>query len=180
MWTLRILFWLVSLDLLVYFSDEIPVVKGSARTALEEEVGKESEIGRKAIGRLVDALDSLPMPPRLVDKPFLMPVEDVFSIAGRGTVVTGRIEQGTIKPGEDISIVGRKPIDKINVTAIEMFRKTLDSAQAGDNVGCLLRGIKRDDVTRGEVACKPGTVKTHTKFTAKVCRFSELIARCTV
>jgi len=148
--------------------DTLDVVKGAARLALDETPENSSEFGRNSIQRLTDALDRTPLPPRSNEKPFLMPVEDVFSISGRGTVITGRIEQGSLKPQDDIQIVGPKPIDKIQVTAIEMFKKTLDSAQAGDNVGLLLRGLKRDDVVRGEVACKPGTVKAFTKFSTKV------------
>ncbi len=113
-------------------------------------------------------MDQTPSPVRAVDKPFLLPVEDVFSISGRGTVVTGRIEQGVIKVGDEIAIVGPNPIAKTQITGIEMFRKSMDSAQAGDNVGLLLRGLKRDDVFRGEVACKPNTVNCYKKFRAKV------------
>jgi len=149
--------------------DKIPVIKGSATTALAEPANAPTDIGRKAIFQLLDALDNhIPTPKRALDKPFLMPVEDVFSISGRGTVVTGRIEQGTIKIGEELSIVGANPKDKIPVTGIEMFRKEMGSAQAGDNVGILLRGVKREDIFRGEVACKPGTIAAHQKFTAKV------------
>jgi len=145
---------------------DIPIVKGSAKLALEESTP--SDLGRKAVGKLLDALDALPSPIRPLDKPFLMPVEDVFLISGRGTVVTGRIEQGTLKVGDEISIVGSKPIPKIPVIGIEMFRKSMDSAQSGDNVGILLRGIKREDVDRGVVACKPGSLTAYNKFRAKV------------
>lgn len=151
-----------------YKGETIPVVRGSAKLALEETADKATDIGRKAVQKLVAALDALPSPARALDKPFLMPIEDVFSIAGRGTVVTGRIEQGTIKLGEEVSVVGPKPIKAIAVTGLEMFRRQLDSAQAGDNVGVLLRGVKREDVTRGEVVCKPGSVNTYKRFKAKV------------
>ncbi len=149
--------------------DTIPVVKGSATLALEETPATASDIGRGGIQRLMDALDNIPTPPRSLDKPFLMPIEDVFTISGRGTVVTGRVEQGTIKLGDEISIVGVKPtIPKTGVTGIEMFRKQMDNAQAGDNIGILLRAVKREDVARGGIVCKPGTVKTYTQFKAKV------------
>ncbi len=122
-----------------------------------------------AILKLVDALDSwIPEPERAIDKPFLMPVEDVFSISGRGTVVTGRIERGVIKVGDEIEIVGIRPVQKTTVTGVEMFRKLLDQGQAGDNAGLLLRGTKRDDVERGQVLAKPGTIKPHTKFEGEV------------
>jgi elongation factor Tu len=147
---------------------ELPIVKGAAKLALEESLDKATDIGRKSIGKLLDALDATPSPSRAIDKPFLMPIEDVFSISGRGTVATGKIEQGVIKVGEEISIVGPKTIPKSLITGIEMFRKSMDSAQAGDNVGILLRGLKRDDITRGEVACKAGTVNCYKKFRAKV------------
>ena len=128
-----------------------------------------SEIGVPSIIKLVDALDSyIPEPKRDVDKPFLMPVEDVFSISGRGTVVTGRIERGVIKVGDEIEIVGIKPTVKTTCTGVEMFRKLLDQGQAGDNAGILLRGTKRDEVERGQVLCKPGTINPHTKFEAEV------------
>ena len=146
--------------------DDTPIVHGSARLALE---GDQSEIGVPAILKLVDALDTwIPEPERDVDKPFLMPVEDVFSISGRGTVVTGRIERGVIKVGEEIEIVGIRPTQKTTVTGVEMFRKLLDPGQAGDNAGLLLRGTKRDDVERGQVLCKPGSITPHTDFEAEV------------
>jgi len=146
--------------------DDTPIISGSARMALE---GDQSEIGVPAILKLVDALDTwIPTPERDVDKPFLMPVEDVFSISGRGTVVTGRIERGVIKVGEEIEIVGIRPVQKTTVTGVEMFRKLLDQGQAGDNAGLLLRGTKRDDVERGQVLAKPGSIKPHTQFEAEV------------
>jgi elongation factor Tu len=142
--------------------DDIPFVRGSALCALE---GTNPELGKEAILKLMDAVDSyIPQPKREVDKPFLMPVEDVFSISGRGTVVTGRIETGVIKVGEECEIVGLRPTQKTTVTGVEMFRKLLDSGEAGDNVGLLLRGTKKEDVERGQVVCKPGTIKPHTKF----------------
>ena len=146
--------------------DDTPIISGSARLALE---GDQSEIGVPAVIKLVEALDSwIPTPERDVDKPFLMPVEDVFSISGRGTVVTGRIERGVIKVGEEIEIVGIRPVQKTTVTGVEMFRKLLDQGQAGDNAGLLLRGTKRDDVERGQVLAKPGSIKPHTTFDAEV------------
>src|SRR5688500_3642194 len=146
--------------------DDTPIVTGSARSALE---GDQSEIGVPSILKLVDALDTwIPEPQRDVDKAFLMPVEDVFSISGRGTVVTGRIERGVIKVGEEIEIVGIRPTVKTVVTGVEMFRKLLDQGQAGDNAGLLLRGTKRDDVERGQVLCKPGSISPHTEFEAEV------------
>ena len=146
--------------------DDTPIVHGSARLALE---GDQSEIGVPAILKLVDALDTwIPTPERDVDKPFLMPVEDVFSISGRGTVVTGRIERGIIKVGDEIEIVGIRPTQKTTVTGVEMFRKLLDQGQAGDNAGLLLRGTKRDDVERGQVLAKPGSITPHTQFDAEV------------
>ncbi len=146
--------------------DDTPIISGSARLALE---GDQSEIGVPAILKLVDALDSwIPEPERAIDKPFLMPVEDVFSISGRGTVVTGRIERGVIKVGDEIEIVGIRPVQKTTVTGVEMFRKLLDQGQAGDNAGLLLRGTKRDDVERGQVLAKPGSIKPHTKFEGEV------------
>ena len=148
--------------------DKTTIVKGSAKTALEETPDKATDIGRTSLLNLVKALDELPSPPRALDKPFLMAIEDVFSIQGRGTVVTGRIEQGTLKVGEDIAIIGGKPIPKINVTGIEMFRKQLDQAQAGDNIGALLRGVKREDIARGQVAAKIGSLNAYAKFKAKV------------
>ena len=146
--------------------DDTPVVTGSALKALE---GDQSEIGEPSIFRLADALDSyIPEPERAVDGAFLMPVEDVFSISGRGTVVTGRIERGIIKVGEEVEIVGIKPTVKTTCTGVEMFRKLLDQGQAGDNVGVLLRGTKREDVERGQVLAKPGSITPHTKFTAEI------------
>ncbi|WP_424145549.1 elongation factor Tu [Stenotrophomonas rhizophila] len=146
--------------------DDTPIIAGSARLALE---GDQSEIGVPAVIKLVEALDSwIPTPERDIDKPFLMPVEDVFSISGRGTVVTGRIERGVIKVGEEIEIVGIRPVQKTTVTGVEMFRKLLDQGQAGDNAGLLLRGTKRDDVERGQVLAKPGSIKPHTQFDAEV------------
>ena len=146
--------------------DDTPIVKGSARLALE---GDQSEIGVPSIIKLVEALDTfIPEPERDVDKPFLMPVEDVFSISGRGTVVTGRIERGIIRTSDEIEIVGIRPTQKTTVTGIEMFRKILDEGRAGDNAGLLLRGTKRDDVERGQVLCKPGSIKPHTEFEAEV------------
>src|ERR1700754_592747 len=146
--------------------DDTPIIHGSAKLALE---GDQSEIGVPAIIKLVDALDSyIPEPQRDVDKAFLMPVEDVFSISGRGTVVTGRIERGIIKVGDEVEVVGIRDTQKTTVTGVEMFRKLLDQGQAGDNAGLLLRGLKRDDVERGQVLAKPGTIKPHTTFEAEV------------
>ncbi|MBB1059641.1 elongation factor Tu [Marilutibacter spongiae] len=146
--------------------DDTPIVHGSALKALE---GDQSEIGVPAILKLVEALDSyIPEPERDIDKAFLMPVEDVFSISGRGTVVTGRIERGIIKVGDEIEIVGIRPTTKTTVTGVEMFRKLLDQGQAGDNAGLLLRGTKRDDVERGQVLAKPGSITPHTQFDAEV------------
>jgi elongation factor Tu len=146
--------------------DDTPIVTGSARKALE---GDQSEMGVPAIIKLVDALDSyIPEPQREVDKSFVMPVEDVFSISGRGTVVTGRIETGIIKVGDEVEVVGIRPTQKTTVTGIEMFRKLLDQGQAGDNAGLLLRGLKRDDVERGQVLAKPGTITPHTDFEAEI------------
>jgi len=145
--------------------DDIPITKGSALMALE---GKNPEIGHDAILKLMQSVDDyIPQPERPIDQPFLMPVEDVFSISGRGTVVTGRVERGIVKVGEEVEIVGLKATVKSTVTGVEMFRKLLDQGQAGDNVGCLLRGTKREDVERGQVLCKPGSVKPHTKFKAE-------------
>ena len=142
--------------------DTIPIIKGSALAALE---GKDDEIGKNSILELVKAVDEhIPQPTRITDKPFLMPVEDVFSISGRGTVVTGRIEQGVVKIGENIEILGIKETQKTVCTGVEMFRKLLDSGEAGDNVGVLLRGTKREEVERGQVLAKPGSIKPHTKF----------------
>ncbi|BDU22759.1 elongation factor Tu [Dyella sp. GSA-30] len=146
--------------------DDTPIVTGSARKALE---GDQSDMGVPAIIKLVDALDSyIPEPQREVDKSFVMPVEDVFSISGRGTVVTGRIETGVIKVGDEVEVVGIRPTQKTTVTGIEMFRKLLDQGQAGDNAGLLLRGLKRDDVERGQVLAKPGTITPHTDFEAEI------------
>jgi elongation factor Tu len=146
--------------------DDVPIIKGSALKALE---GDQSDIGEPAILRLADALDNyIPTPERAIDGTFLMPVEDVFSISGRGTVVTGRIERGIVKVGEEIEIVGLKDTVKTTCTGVEMFRKLLDQGQAGDNVGVLLRGTKREDVERGQVLSKPGTIKPHTTFTAEI------------
>jgi len=146
--------------------DDTPMIHGSAKLALE---GDQSEIGIPSIIKLVDALDSyIPEPVRVIDKPFLMPVEDVFSISGRGTVVTGRIERGIIKVGDEIEVVGIRDTQKTTVTGVEMFRKLLDQGQAGDNAGLLLRGLKRDDVERGQVLAKPGTITPHTDFEAEV------------
>jgi elongation factor Tu len=142
--------------------DKIPIVKGSALAALE---GRDPEVGKKAILELMAAVDSyIPQPDRPKDKPFLMPIEDVFTISGRGTVVTGRIERGVIKVGEDIEIVGLKPTLKTTCTGVEMFRKLLDQGEAGDNVGVLLRGTKREEVERGQVLAKPGSITPHTQF----------------
>ena len=146
--------------------DDTPIIMGSAKLALE---GDQSEIGEPSIFRLAEALDTyIPMPERAIDGAFLMPVEDVFSISGRGTVVTGRIERGIIKVGEEIEIVGLKPTLKTTCTGVEMFRKLLDQGQAGDNVGVLLRGTKREEVERGQVLAKSGSIKPHTKFTAEI------------
>jgi len=145
-----------------YPGDKIPIIKGSALAALE---GKTPKIGHDAILELMKAVDSyIPQPERPKDKPFLMPIEDVFSISGRGTVVTGRIERGIVKVGEEIEIVGLKPTVKTVVTGVEMFRKLLDQGEAGDNVGALLRGTKREDVERGQVLAAPGSITPHTKF----------------
>ena len=146
--------------------DDTPIVTGSARLALE---GDQSEYGEPAIFRLADALDSyIPTPERAIDKPFLLPIEDVFSISGRGTVVTGRVERGVVKVGEEIEIVGLKATVKTTCTGVGMFRKLLDQGQAGDNVGVLLRGTKREDVERGQVLAKPGSITPHTEFGAEV------------
>jgi elongation factor Tu len=145
--------------------DTIPVIRGSALMALED---KNPELGKASILKLMEAVDSaIPQPERPIDLPFLMPVEDVFSISGRGTVVTGRVERGIVKVGEEVEIVGLKDTQKTVVTGVEMFRKLLDQGQAGDNIGALLRGTKREDVERGQVLCKPGSVKPHTKFKAE-------------
>ena len=146
--------------------DDLPIIKGSARMALEGQAG---EMGEDCIMRLADALDSyIPTPERAVDGTFLMPVEDVFSISGRGTVVTGRVERGIIKVGEEIEIVGIRDTQKTTCTGVEMFRKLLDQGQAGDNVGVLLRGTKREDVERGQVLAKPGSIKPHKNFTGEI------------
>jgi len=145
--------------------DTIPIIKGSALAALE---GRDDEIGKNSIMELMKAVDeSIPQPSRPIDQPFLMPVEDVFSISGRGTVVTGRIEQGQVKVGEEIEILGIREAQKTTCTGVEMFRKLLDSGEAGDNVGVLLRGTKREEVERGQVLAKPGSIKPHTKFKAE-------------
>ena len=145
--------------------DDIPVIRGSALCALED---KNPELGEQAILKLMEAVDAyIPQPERPKDRPFLMPIEDVFSISGRGTVVTGRIEQGIVKVGEEIEIVGIRPTTKTIVTGVEMFRKLLDQGEAGDNVGALLRGTKREEVERGQVLAKPGTITPHTKFKAE-------------
>mmetsp|Transcript_240 Transcript_240/g.1944 ORF Transcript_240/g.1944 Transcript_240/m.1944 type:complete len:306 (+) Transcript_240:805-1722(+) len=150
-----------------YPGDDTPIVKGSALLALK---GESPELGKDRILELMQAVDDyIPLPERALDKPFSMPVEDVFSIQGRGTVVTGRIEQGMVKPGEEIEIIGIKDsIMKTTVTGVEMFKRSLPQGQAGDNVGLLLRGIKRDEVLRGQVACKPGSIVPHTKFEAEI------------
>ena len=154
------------LDKYEFPGDDTPIIRGSAKLALE---GDQSDKGEPAVLKLAEALDAyIPTPERAVDGAFLMPVEDVFSISGRGTVVTGRIERGIIKVGEEIEIVGITDTVKTIVTGVEMFRKLLDQGQAGDNVGLLLRGTKREDVQRGQVLCKPGSIKPHTHFTAEV------------
>src|SRR6266699_3362390 len=146
--------------------DTIPIVRDSALAALEN---KDPKLGHDAVLELMKAVDeSIPQPARPIDQPFLMPVEDVFSISGRGTVVTGRVERGVVKVGEEIEIVGLRDTQKTIVTGVEMFRKLLDQGQAGDNIGALLRGTKREEVERGQVLCKPGSVKPHTKFKAEV------------
>ncbi len=146
--------------------DNIPVIPGSAVAALQD---KTPEIGHDAILKLMAAVDTwIPQPERPLDKPFLMPIEDVFSISGRGTVVTGRVETGIVKVGEEVEIVGIKDTRKTVVTGVEMFRKLLDSGQAGDNIGALVRGVARDDVERGQVLCKPGSIKPHTEFSSEV------------
>src|SRR3954452_19578619 len=145
--------------------DDIPIVKGSALCALED---REPKIGHDSVLELMKAVDSyIPQPERAKDRPFLMPIEDVFSISGRGTVVTGRVERGVVKVGEEVEIVGIRATQKTTVTGVEMFRKLLDQGQAGDNIGALLRGTKREEVERGQVLCKPGSVKPHTKFKAE-------------
>jgi elongation factor Tu len=145
--------------------DDTPIIKGSALKALEGDTG---ELGEQAIYKLMDAVDSyIPNPERAIDKPFIMPVEDVFSISGRGTVATGRVERGIVKVGEEVEIVGIRPTQKTTVTGVEMFRKLLDEGRAGDNIGALLRGVKREDIERGQVLAKPGTITPHTKFNAE-------------
>jgi elongation factor Tu len=145
--------------------DDIPITKGSALAAVE---GRDANIGEDKIIELMASVDAyIPQPERPIDLPFLMPVEDVFSISGRGTVVTGRVERGIVKVGEEVEIVGIRPVQKTTCTGVEMFRKLLDQGQAGDNVGVLLRGTKREDVERGQVLCKPGSITPHTKFVAE-------------
>ena len=149
-----------------YPGDDIPIIAGSALAALED---RDDNIGKEKIAELMAAVDNyIPQPPRAVDEPFLMPIEDVFSISGRGTVVTGRVERGIINVGDSIEIVGLKDTTTTTCTGVEMFRKLLDSGEAGDNIGALLRGIDRDSVERGQVLCKPGSVNPHTKFEAEV------------
>jgi elongation factor Tu len=146
--------------------DTIPIIRGSAVSALE---GKSDGLGKEAIQALMDAVDaSIPTPARPLDKPFLMPVEDVFTISGRGTVVTGRVERGIVKVGEEIEIIGLRPTVKTTITGVEMFRKLLDQGQAGDNIGALLRGTKREEIERGQVLAKPGSITPHTDFEAEV------------
>jgi len=156
-------------ELLSYYDfpgDDIPIIKGSALAALE---GRDDEIGKNQILELMKAVDEfIPQPPRPTDKPFLMPVEDVFSISGRGTVVTGRVETGIVNVGDEVEIVGLKDTTKTTVTGVEMFRKLLDRGEAGDNIGALVRGVARDDVERGQVLCKPGSITPHTDFDAEV------------
>ena len=155
------------LDTYEFPGDDTPIIAGSALMALNGE--DDNELGTTAVKKLVEALDSyIPEPERAIDQPFLMPVEDVFSISGRGTVVTGRVERGIIKVGEEIEIIGIRDTQKTTCTGVEMFRKLLDEGRAGENVGVLLRGTKRDDVERGQVLCKPGSVNPHTKFEAEV------------
>jgi elongation factor Tu len=145
--------------------DDIPIIRGSALMALEN---KEPALGHDAILKLMESVDSyIPQPERPIDQPFLMPIEDVFSISGRGTVVTGRVERGIVKVGEEVEIVGIKPTSKTTVTGVEMFRKLLDQGQAGDNIGALLRGIEREGIERGQVLAKPGSVTPHTQFVAE-------------
>jgi len=154
------------LDLYEFPGDDTPIIRGSALKALE---GDDSELGKQAIMALAEALDSyIPEPERAIDGAFLMPVEDVFSISGRGTVATGRIERGQVKVGEEVEIVGVKDTQRTTCTGVEMFRKLLDEGVAGDNVGVLLRGVKRDDIERGQVLSKPGSITPHTKFEAEV------------
>jgi elongation factor Tu len=149
-----------------YPGDDIPVVKGSALKTLE---GDTSEIGSQSVAELLNTLDEyIPEPQRAIDKNFLMPVEDVFSIQGRGTVATGRVETGIVKVGEEVEIVGIRDTTTTTVTGVEMFRKLLDEGRAGDNLGCLLRGLKREDIERGQVLAKPGSITPHTKFKAEI------------
>jgi elongation factor Tu len=149
-----------------FAGDDTPIIRGSALNAGKNPA---DDAANKCIDELMDALDSwIPEPKRALDKPFLMPIEDVFSISGRGTVVTGRVDQGKIHTGDEVEIVGIKPTSKTVVTGVEMFRRLLDEGQAGDNIGCLLRGTGKDDVQRGQVLAKPGTIKPHTKFKAEV------------
>jgi elongation factor Tu len=154
------------LDKYEFPGDKTPIIRGSALKALE---GEDSELGGKSIDRLMDALDSfIPEPKRALDMPFLMPVEDVFSITGRGTVATGRVERGIVHTGDTVEIIGIRDTQKTVVTGVEMFRKLLDEGQAGDNIGCLLRGVDKEGIERGQVLCKPGSVTPHTKFRAQV------------
>ena len=151
--------------------DDIPIVKGSALAAVED---RDEDIGKNSIVELMSKIDEyIPAPTRELDKPFLMPVEDVFSISGRGTVVTGRVEQGIIKPGEEIEIIGLKDTAKTVCTGVEMFRKLLDSGEAGDNIGALLRGTKKEEVERGQVLAAPGSIKPHKKFKAEIYALSK-------
>ena len=153
------------LDKYKFPGDTTPIIRGSALCALE---GKNPDLGKNAIIKLMEAVDStIPQPERPIDRPFLMPIEDVFSIEGRGTVVTGRVERGIVKVGEEVEIVGLKDTVKTTCTGVEMFRKLLDEGRAGDNIGALLRGVKREDVERGQVLAKPGSIKPHTKFKAE-------------
>jgi elongation factor Tu len=146
--------------------DKTPIIRGSATKALE---GDKGDLGEPSIARLMEAIDTyIPQPPRAKDKPFLMPVEDVFSISGRGTVATGRVERGVVKVGEEVEVVGLRPTVKTVVTGVEMFRKLLDQGEAGDNIGALLRGLKREEIERGQVLAKPGSITPHTKFKAEV------------
>ncbi|WP_151671265.1 elongation factor Tu [Nitrincola schmidtii] len=155
------------LDQYDFPGDDTPIIIGSALMALNGQ--DDNEMGTTAVRKLVEALDTyIPEPERAIDKPFLMPIEDVFSISGRGTVVTGRVERGIVKAGEEIEIVGIRPTTKTTCTGVEMFRKLLDEGRAGENIGALLRGTKRDDVERGQVLCKPGSIKPHTKFEGEV------------
>jgi len=146
--------------------DNIPIIAGSAVCALN---GTQNEIGHDAVLKLMASVDEwIPQPARPLDRPFLMPIEDVFSISGRGTVVTGRVETGIVKVGEEVEIVGLKDTKKTTVTGVEMFRKLLDQGEAGDNIGALIRGVGREEVERGQVLCKPGSIKPHTEFTSEV------------